>query len=67
MPGTCTDTMDLLSFTCQVSQSLYLVNKPIATSRSHSRASSPTPALTTKLAIGQKSLKREEDADCVVN
>ncbi|KRY20137.1 hypothetical protein T12_2925 [Trichinella patagoniensis] len=48
MPGTCTGTLDLLSFTCQVSQSLCLVNKPIATSRSHSRASSPTPALTSR-------------------
>ncbi|XP_003381891.1 conserved hypothetical protein [Trichinella spiralis] len=26
MPGTCTGTLDLLSFTCQVSQSLCLVN-----------------------------------------
>ncbi|XP_003366863.1 piggyBac transposable element-derived protein 3 [Trichinella spiralis] len=48
MPGTCTGTLDLLSFTCQVSQSLCLVNKSIATSRSHSRASSPTPALTSR-------------------
>ncbi|KRZ69460.1 PiggyBac transposable element-derived protein 1 [Trichinella papuae] len=48
MPGTSTGTMDLLSFTCQVSQSLCLVNMPIATSRSHSRASSPTPPLTSR-------------------
>ncbi|KRZ02475.1 PiggyBac transposable element-derived protein 2 [Trichinella zimbabwensis] len=48
MPGTSTGTMDLLSFTCQVSQSLCLVNKPIATSRSKSRASSPTPPLTSR-------------------
>ncbi|XP_003376944.1 conserved hypothetical protein [Trichinella spiralis] len=48
MPGPCTGTLDLLSFTCQVSQSLCLVNKPIATSRSHSRAPSPTPALTSR-------------------
>ncbi|XP_003381941.1 conserved hypothetical protein [Trichinella spiralis] len=48
MPGTCTGTLNLLSFTCQVSQSLCLVNKRIATSRSHSRASSPTPPLTSR-------------------
>ncbi|XP_003381869.1 hypothetical protein Tsp_07558 [Trichinella spiralis] len=48
MPGPCTGTLDLLSFTCQVSQSLCLVNKPIATSRSHSRASSPTPPLASR-------------------
>ncbi|XP_003368581.1 conserved hypothetical protein [Trichinella spiralis] len=48
MPVTCTGTLDLLSFTCQVSQSLCLVNKSIATSRSHSRAYSPTLPLTSR-------------------
>ncbi|KRZ54780.1 PiggyBac transposable element-derived protein 2 [Trichinella nativa] len=49
MPGTCTGTMNLLSFTYHVSHSLCLVNKPIATSRSHFRASSPTlPPLTSR-------------------
>ncbi|KRY33006.1 hypothetical protein T01_1235 [Trichinella spiralis] len=43
MLGTSAATTDLLRFSLQVSQFLCLVNKPIATSRGHSRASSPRP------------------------
>ncbi|XP_003375697.1 hypothetical protein Tsp_09275 [Trichinella spiralis] len=70
----CLEQAQAQSFTCQVSQSLCLVNKPITASRA-------TPAVTTngkttdqltsqqkwqriKLATGQKSHKFEEDADC---
>ncbi|KRX33973.1 hypothetical protein T05_11673, partial [Trichinella murrelli] len=43
MLGTSAATMDVLRFSLQVSQFLCLVNKLVATSRGHSRASSSRP------------------------
>ncbi|KRY45062.1 PiggyBac transposable element-derived protein 3 [Trichinella britovi] len=54
MPGTCTGTTDPLIFTYHVSDSLYLLNKPIATSISHSRAYSPTPPPQTSRRLGTR-------------
>ncbi|XP_003370053.1 hypothetical protein Tsp_11338 [Trichinella spiralis] len=53
MLGTCTGTLDLLSFTCQVSQTL-----------SHSRASSPTAPMTSR-RLGRRptDLSREAAKD----
>ncbi|KRY00524.1 hypothetical protein T4E_6829 [Trichinella pseudospiralis] len=55
MPGTSTGTMDLLSFTCQVND------------WEDHQLTSQEKQQRIKLATDQKSHKREEDADCVLN